>query len=147
MKFQKLSPTLQDKLRQATLMLRFRTTQPIWKSYKYLTYKVIAKTLNLTYNEVQYICRKSFKAKKIISQKKKLYKLDQQHFDFLLNHKTLELWAGLTMKERTKLFHRNFPDKRVSVSSLRRLYIKNKMKRKKVRLEKIVTQTVQYDFS
>ena len=66
MKFQKLKPTLQEQLRQATLMLRFRTTQPTSKSYKYLSYNVISKTLNLTQNEVQYICRKSLKPKKII---------------------------------------------------------------------------------
>ena len=95
MKFQKLKPTLQNQVHNAALMLRFRTTQPTPKSYKYTTYKVISETLNLTYNEVQHICRKSLKPQKKITQKKMLYKLDQQHVDFLLNHKTLELWAGL----------------------------------------------------
>ena len=120
-------------------MLRFRTTQPTRNSYKYLAYKVISTTLNLTQNEVQHICRKSLKPQKRISQKKMLYKLDQEHVDFLLSHKTLELWAGLTLKEKTVLFHRKFTDKRVSVTSLRRLYLKNGIKRKKVRLEKQVS--------
>jgi hypothetical protein len=40
------------------------------------------------------------------------------------------------MKERCKLFHRKFPNKRIAVTSLRRLYLKNKVKRKKVRQEK-----------
>ena len=62
--------------------------------------------------------------------------LDQEHFEFLLNPDTLKRWAGMTMKMRTILFHRQFPDKRIAVTSLRRLYLKHKVKRKKVRQEK-----------
>ena len=40
------------------------------------------------------------------------------------------------MKERTILFHRQFTDKRIAVTSLRRLYQKHGIKRKKVRQEK-----------
>ena len=125
-----MNPTLQNQLRLATLMLRFRTTQPTPHSFKYLSYRVISNTLNLTQNEVQYICRKSLKKVKKISQKKMLYKLDQKHVDYLLNHRTLELWAGYTMKRRVMLFHRLFTDKRVSITGLRRLYLKNGIKRK-----------------
>ena len=134
-----MKPTLQNQLSLATLMLRFRTTQPTPNSFKYLSYRVISNTLNLTSNEVQYICQKSLKKVKKISQKKMLYKLDQQHVDYLLNHRTLELWAGYTMKRRVMLFHRTFTDKRVSITGLRRLYLKNGIKRKKVRQEKVVT--------
>lgn len=42
------------------------------------------------------------------------------------------------MKERTVMFHRQFPDKRIAVTSLRRLYLKNKIKRKKLRQEKVM---------
>ena len=34
------------------------------------------------------------------------------------------------------LFHRTFPDKRIAVTSLRKLYLRNGIKRKKVRQEK-----------
>lgn len=37
------------------------------------------------------------------------------------------------MKNRCKLFHRKFPNKRIAVTSLRRLYLKNKIRRKKVK--------------
>ena len=63
-------------------------------------------------------------------------KLDQEHIEFILNPDTLKKWAGMTMKMRTTLFHRQFPDKRIAVTSLRRLYLKHKVKRKKVRQEK-----------
>jgi len=44
------------------------------------------------------------------------------------------------MKERTVLFHRQFPDKRIAVTSLRRLYLKHKIRRKRVRHEKVLPQ-------
>ena len=142
MKYQKINKTLQNQLRLAALMLRYRTIKPTASSRKYLSYRVISQTLNLTQHEVQHICRKSLKPKTILSPKKILYKLEQEHVDFLLNHRTLELWAGLTMKERALRFHRKFTDKRVSVTSLRRLYLKNGIKRKKVRQEKKLTESV-----
>ena len=49
---------------------------------------------------------------------------------------TLEKWAGCSLKQRTIYFHRQFPDKRIAVTSLRRLYQKHGIKRKKVRQEK-----------
>ena len=39
-------------LRTAALMIRFRTTYPTIKSWKFATYKTIAAALNLTPNEV-----------------------------------------------------------------------------------------------
>ena len=63
-------------------------------------------------------------------------KLDQEHFDFLLSPRTLELWCGKTMRERVVLFHRQFPNKRIAPTSLRRFYLKNAVRRKKVRQEK-----------
>ena len=46
------------------------------------------------------------------------------------------LWAGKTLKMRTVLFHRQFPDKCIAVTSLRRLYLAHGIRRKKVRQEK-----------
>ena len=60
-------------------------------------------------------------------------KLEQEHIDFLTNKDTLQLWAGKTLKQRTVLFHRMFPNKRIAMNSLRRLYLKHGIKRKKVR--------------
>ena len=59
---------------------------------------------------------------------------------------TLEQWAGLTMKQRTVLFHRRFTDKRIAITSLRRLYLRHGIRCKKVRLEKSMTQRVRRNF-
>ena len=42
------------------------------------------------------------------------------------------------MKQRTILFHRTFPDKRIAITSLRRLYLKHGIKRKTVRQVKVM---------
>ena len=95
---------------------------------------------------MQYLCTKALKTPKALTLKKKARLLDQEHIDFLLCHKTLEEWAGFTLEKRTKLFHRRFTDKRIAVTTLRKLYVKNGLKRKKVRQEKIMHEVTRRDF-
>ncbi len=72
--------------------------------------------------------------------------LEQEHVAFLTSMHTLEQWAGLTMRQRTVLFHRRFTDKRIAVTTLRRLYLRHGIRCKKVRLEKTMTQRVRRNF-
>ena len=127
-----------DELRLAALRIRFRTTTPTAKSYKYISYARIAATLNLTVNEVQHICRKALLPARKVTADQLVRKLDQVHVDFLLSPVTLEQWAGLTLKQITVRFHRQFTDKRIAVTSLRRLYLSHGVRRKKVRKEKVL---------
>ena len=120
-------------LRKAALLIRFRTARPTIKSRKYVSYKTISPVLKLTQNEVQHICRKALMPKRTLTSKQLVRKLNQEHIDFLINPKTLEHWAGLTMKQRTVYFHRQFTNKRIAVTSLRRLYLKHGLRCKKVR--------------
>ena len=92
----------------------------------------------MTVNEVQHICRKACLPEKKITAEQLVRKLDQVHVDFLLSPVTLEQWAGLTLKQRTVRFHRQFTDKRIAVTSLRRLYLSHGVRRKKVRKEKVL---------
>ena len=64
-------------LREAALLLRFRTTRPTAKSFKYLSYKRIASFLKLSEYEVQHICRKSLKPVIPLSPDKLVYRLEQ----------------------------------------------------------------------
>ena len=50
------------------------------------------------------------------------------------------------MKQRTILFHRRFTDKRIAITTLRRLYLRHGIRCKKVRLEKTMTQRVRRNF-
>ena len=52
MKFSKMTTEKKAALRTAALMIRFRTTKPTIKSWKYANYRTIAAGLNLTQNEV-----------------------------------------------------------------------------------------------
>ena len=133
-------------LSTAALLIRFRTTQPTKTSWKFATYRTIAMAFNLTQNEVQHICRKALKPKKTLTSKQIVRKLDQEHIDFLINPVTLERWAGLTMMQRTVYFHRKFTNKRIAVTSLRRLYLKHGIKSKKVRQEKVMPAKTRENF-
>ena len=117
-------------------MLRFNTTKPTVRSLKFAHYRKIAQALNITYNEVQHICRAALRPPRPMTTEKMVRQLSDEHVQFLISPYTLEKWAGLTMKQRTVYFHRQFTDKRIAVTSLRRLYLKHGIKRKKVRQEK-----------
>ncbi len=135
----KLPKEQQAELREAVLLLRFRGMQPAAGTRKYATYGMIAQALHISYNQVQHICRAALRPSKTLSADKFVRRLGPQHVNFLTSMHTLEEWSGLTMKERTVLFHRRFTDKRIAVTSLRRLYLRHGIRCKKVRLEKTMT--------
>jgi len=93
----------------------------------------------MTYNQVQHICRTALRPTKMLGGDKLVRQLGPEHVQYLTSMHTLEQWSGLTMKQRTVLFHRQFPNKRIAVTSLRRLYLHHGIRRKKVRLEKVMT--------
>ena len=49
-------------------------------------------------------------------------KLTQQHLDYLTDSKTLRQWAGMTLEERRRMFHRQFPEIKISLYYLRLAY-------------------------
>ena len=91
------------------------------------------------------MCRSALKPQKPFTFDQQVKLLEQEHIDYLLNQRTLEQWSGLTLKERTVMFHRQFPNRRIAVTSLRRLYLKNRIKRKKLRQEKVMPQEQQLE--
>ena len=140
------APEHKAELQKATVLLRFRCTNPTAKSLKYLSYSRIANALDITYNDVQHICRQVLKAPRKLTIDQQARKLAQTHIDFLLHERTLELWSGYTMKERTVLFHRKYPHKKIAVTSLRRLYLKHGVRRKIVRQEKVMSEAARRAF-
>ena len=127
-------------------MLQFKCTEPTPDARKYFVYSRIAQALGMTYNQVQHVCRAALGPKKMPSVGQILHKLGPEHLHFLTSLHTLEEWAGRTMVERTVLFHRQFPNKRIAVTSLRRLYLKNGICCKKIRLIKTLSQRVRLNF-
>ena len=133
-------------LRKAVLLLRFRCTQPTPGARKYATYSTIAHVLSNSYTQVQHICRTALRPMKPLKGSELVRKLGLEHVNFITGMHTLEQWSGLTMRQRTVLFHRQFPDKRIAVTSLRRLYLRHGIRCKKVRLAKSMTQRVRRNF-
>ena len=101
----------------------------------------------MPYSTVQHICRSALKRKSPGKRDTASRRLEQQHVDYLLSEETLRLWAGMTLKQRCKLFHRRFVNKTIPVTSLRKLYIKHGVKRKKVRQEKLKPPHIMNEFS
>ena len=54
--------------------------------------------------------------------------------------------SGKTIRERVLMFESHFPGKKLSITSLRRLYLKHGIKRKKVRLEKAMPASTRQNF-
>ena len=53
---------------------------------------------------------------------KRRVKLRKYHQDFLISEQTLRQWAHLSIRQRAKMFHRTFPEVKISPSTLWRLY-------------------------
>ena len=100
----------------------------------------------MTYNQVQHICRAALRPTKTLSGDKLVRQLGPEHVQYLTSMHTLERWAGLTMQKRTVYFHRKFTDKRIAVTSLRRLYLRNGIRCKKVRQEKVMPAQTRENF-
>ena len=54
----------------------------------------------------------------------------KSHVRFLVDGDTLDKWSGYTLAERVALFHTRYPQKRISISKLRRVYAEHGIKRK-----------------
>ena len=55
-------------------------------------------------------------------------------------------WAGKSLRHRATLFHKAFPDKKVTASMLQRLYADCDVRRKAVRVRKVMPSSIQMDF-
>lgn len=126
--------------------MRFRTKTPKAGSRKYCSYRQIAQVLNLSENQVQHICRYRHQQSAVTRCRRRLHKLSPSHVRYLIDRETLRSWAGYTLAERAALFERRFHSKRLAVTTLRRIYLQNGVKRKKVRQEKVMPQRAWENF-
>jgi len=64
-------------------------------------------------------------------------KLTSEHIGYLTSSHTLQKWACKTLQERVILFHRHFPEIKISPRTLCSLYKKNKISKKALRYVKM----------
>ena len=63
----------------------------------------------------------------------------------MLEEQTLQSWAHLSLKQRAIMFHRRFPEVKISASTLARFYQANGIRYKYIQREKqIIDYSVQH---
>ena len=60
-------------------------------------------------------------------------KFTQQHIGYLVSPSTLQESAHLSLAERAQLFHRRFGEKKISATTIRRIYLKHKIRFKNIK--------------
>jgi DDE superfamily endonuclease len=95
-----------------------------------LNYSSISKVVKLPLRTIIDLVKVGIRAKleKATIVKRPRTKLSQDHIEFLTHPDTLHEWAHASLKERVKRFHRRFGEVRISVTTLRRLYKRQKIK-------------------
>ena len=72
-------------------------------------------------------------------------KLEQHHLDNLCSQRTLREWAHLSLKQRAVMFHRTFPEIKISATLLQKTYKMCGIKFKFIhRGKKVIDYTNQY---
>ena len=69
-------------------------------------------------------------------KKLKKYQLTREHIQYLTSQETLELWAGKSLAERAKLFHRKFTDRWTYPAKISKIYKDNGITKKRVKIQK-----------
>ena len=106
------------------LLLRFGPCKDPTRASPVLNYASIAKQVKRNADTVRQLIGqglKDFNSKKEFKRAPRR-KLAQQHLDYLCSHQTLTAWAHLSLQQRVVMFHRQFPELRISASLLLKTY-------------------------
>ena len=72
-------------------------------------------------------------------------KLAKNHIDYLVDEQTLKYWAHLSLKQRAVVFHRQFPELRISASQINRIYKEHGIRFKYIqRVKKVIDFNIPY---
>ena len=106
------------------LLLRFGTCDVGEASRPLLNYASIAKFMNKPVSTITHLIKLGMDAKMAQRpiQRRKRTKLEQPHLDYLCSQTTLNEWAHLSLKQRAVMFHRTFPEIKISATLLWRTY-------------------------
>ena len=117
---QRLCMTEDQQLIDYLLLLRFGTSDPGQAPRPVLNFASISKVVRKPVSTIRDLIKRGIesKMKKLPIQRRKRSKLDQNHIDYLCSQKTLREWAHLFLMHRAVMFHRTFPEIRISASLL-----------------------------
>jgi len=60
--------------------------------------------------------------------------------EYLTKMATLDRWASKSLEERVQLFKARYPNAKISIYKLRKLYYRHKIKKKAIRISKVAKQ-------
>ena len=117
---QKFRMTEDQQLIDYLLHLRFGTSDVGKAARPVLNFTSISKVLKKPVSTIRDLIKRGIESKmnKLPIQRRKRSKLDQHHVDYLCNQKTLREWAHLSLIHRAVMFHRTFPEIKISPSLL-----------------------------
>ena len=117
---QKLRMTEDQQLIDYLLLLRFGTCDIGQAARPLLNFASISKIMKKPLSTIRDLIKLGIdsKLKEIPIQRRKRMKLEIHHVDYLCNQKTLNEWAHLSLIQRTVMFHRTFPEIKISASLL-----------------------------
>ena len=124
-------PMTQDKnLLKYLLILRYGSARGSMRRPPILNFTSIAKVVDLpveTVRRLLNVAKNWVSSDKDLLPKRRL-KLEEHHKEYLLHPETLRAWAHLSIKQRAVMFHRQFPELRISATLLHRTYRANGVK-------------------
>ena len=117
---QKLRMTEDQQLIDYLLLLRFGTCEVGPASRPMLNFASISKISKKPLSSIRDLIKLGIesKLKDRSIQRRKRIKLEAHHVDYLCNQITLNQWAHLSLIQRTVMFHRTFPEIKISASLL-----------------------------
>ena len=117
---QKLRMTEDQQLIDYLLLLRFGPSDVGHAARPVLNYASISKVVRKPVSTIRDLINRGIvsKMKKLPIQRRKRSRLDQHYVDYLCSKKTLREWAHLSLIKRAVMFHRTFPEIKISASLL-----------------------------
>ena len=94
--------------------------------------------IKMARNKMTKSSRRKASARQIGVQRKR--QLTSGQIEWLTSHATLDKWVGLSLEERLVMFHRQYPEKKITIYRLRKAYREAGIKLKKIQTTKIVTK-------
>ena len=132
------------------LLLRFGRSEPDKCLRPLLNYASISRITKKPLSTVRALIKMGVEAKlnMLPIQRRIRKKLEQHHLDYLCSQKTLREWAHLSLKQRAVMFHRTFPEIKISATLLQTTYKQCGIKFKFIhRGKKVIDYTNQYYFN
>ena len=117
---QKLRMTEDQQLIDYLLLLRFGTCEVGPASRPMLNFASISKITKKPLSSIRDLIKLGIesKLKDLSIKRRKRIKLEAHHVDYLCNQTTLNQWAHLSLIQRTVMFHRTYPEIKISASLL-----------------------------